>query len=424
MARMTAQYCLWTILFVSQMTLLRANAIEVRTHRLPIEIDHLLVLPAPHQSQFKSNQIGELLENHCDFLSRTMATNQPASQPRQTAEISPRRGVDENDLPPNPKLVDADQSLAEFASTCPMEFSDAADCQPIVPASNDTSIKKLGQYLVETRQIVASHRDDLILAPRWLQQEIGAFDGRIRDSVSSVADLMVARINTAFAVPASSQSPMTRVSHAKVIAQEVPTASTTESIVEEIGSGSIDVESINQESIEEFMTQPINIEDSMDPYWQYYEDCDRWGVNFAMRLSEPSIANGDFDVELPSPNQNDEIAADLPFQPAVETGTHQSNLQLLFQSVSAIGDDAWQAVQNWIDAWEFHSVELKGVDLDSIQNSELPATPKGWWEDFQIEVNYQIEILTCNFSEIIASLRQPARDARGSVAGIPNDTRK
>ena len=93
----------------------------------------------------------------------------------------------------------------------------------------------------------------------------------------------------------SKNIPTINVSHRKLVKPPVeivepPKDNSTESAAVE--GVIVEPGDVEPENVEGFDGMPIEIKhERQDPYWQYYEDCDRWGVEFSLLLRDANLTN-------------------------------------------------------------------------------------------------------------------------------------
>lgn len=238
MLRITVHFCLFTLVFLSQFSCLKAAATHVE---LPFELHELTYLPesdweAPNASAHSSTL--ELLDSTCNFSDRlkvALLSKPSKSEPAVAAKPNITSLV--SDAPPIPRGV-----AKEFLGL-------SSIATQVIPMFTVASVEEEVELLPEPI-LGAAISIPMMLVPDSAQEQFSQF--------------------TAIEIPFAL----------------IPANETELSIEEEDQVFSDDLGS----------EVPVSIElqgDERDAYWQYYEDCDRWGVDFAKLLNEAMSVNED-----------------------------------------------------------------------------------------------------------------------------------
>jgi len=365
MARMTARYCMWTILFLSQLTLFRANAAEASKHNLAFELDALLEIPESDVVNQTPHRFESILQTQCDFLSRYGSTNLRTEEPQHLVEPLLFSRSAENDLPPRPAIGNSDFLVAaSINATCPIESCVADLCQSFGGPTKEGANETFGKSWIAIWDFVASRRNYLTQSRRWIEQNVCYVADSVRDYAESTAKLVAFKAIETFN-PAVKPTPMTRVSHVKAVSENV--------VPESVFADEIEVE-----AGEHSVAEPIQIDDSTDSYWQYYEDCDRWGVNFAILLIQANVINSYCDVSSPAPDPCNSSGEGVSVARILAANWRTAWLNAVPKSAISVQE----SVRNWIELCEFHFIELESVDLDA-----LNLETKHPWSSVAIELH-------------------------------------
>ena len=121
---------------------------------------------------------------------------------------------------------------------------------------------------------------------------------------------------------------------------------------------------------------PVSIElenDGVDPYWQYYDDCDRWGVDFAKLLSEglsvaDSTAAHSYGI---APVSYEQVSTVSP----ASLGVCLFALSPMLTKERSVVDLDW--AKELVLETEFVVLETEGIDLDFVHVRALSPVTQG-----------------------------------------------
>lgn len=342
MLRITVKFCLFTFLFFAQFSVI--NATELRG-RLAIELEEL-VYP------LESNSIGlnlgarpglaiEALDASCQFADRLRVEDIIRTQSLKAKESDKSYlaiANEPNDAPPVPRLISEtpiespSDTCVSAVNNCPSEFANAEARYSLEPISTT----EIPMFLIE----------DLV--------EDNSQPKKLREHKGLSIDLFE------------------RISIPVFFIQD------TNDVTRSELSGNDEMDIFSDDSNAEIPVS-IEAEETRDPYWQYYEDCDRWGVDFAKLLLEGiSIADEDTSSVVPASFE----VSDSEF----ESGTLITQLNLLgsTQSIGSwifslppIADVKFQSVKEleWsnsiLDEGSFLLTEHAGIDFDMVNVKAL-----------------------------------------------------
>ncbi len=161
----------------------------------------------------------------------------------------------------------------------------------------------------------------------------------------------------------SKTAPMINVSHRKLVKPpveivEAPKNNPVEpSTVEAVIIEPSDVEPGN---VEDFDGMPIEIKrEQQDPYWQYYEDCDRWGVEFSFLLREATLTN---------PNEALQVSCTKDIEQQDVASWIESSVDSIFDRDIVAGKKADQFIDNAKVVENFEARSFSVTGLLSSQN--------------------------------------------------------
>ena len=105
---------------------------------------------------------------------------------------------------------------------------------------------------------------------------------------------------------------------------------------------------------------PFEAPKKADAYWEYYDACDRWGVEFAFLLQSPGHSR----------KASGQSTGQLLGQIA------NSHLNFLHLHLSpAISSDISRISLEWLDSFEFHEVETRAIDFRALESRRIgPCT--------------------------------------------------
>lgn len=334
MARTFVSFCLWTISCLCQPLLLQAHDFQNGPFRdLEIEAgiatyanvsDHPLYLA--------------LQPIQCDLFQSERFGSTPA-----TVFISSEI---HNDLPPRPRFVNVAETTN--SDTCPFETSASLN-SPTSDASFGESLLRVWDFAV-------------VAAIQSLPKLQSALENYRANTLARLHK--PATIATAFLkhqiVPALLRTASRRMQHSHVsIARNVDVLN-----ADELERECLECD-FDDELASPIADQSIHLENAGDPYWQYYEDCDRWGVKFA----DPTNNRSTIDRKQ---NSDSAVASSINSHP--QPFSHTGGMPEMWDQIRNIFSESKRTVAKviskprkqinvWIGLAEFYAVELERIDL-------------------------------------------------------------
>ena len=373
MAWMTARYCLWTIFLLIPILQLRADANELNKNQLRLVLDALRIDgPFRHSNCGFPNQRGlqieSMLRTDCDLFARLGSKDWNSDQLSNSAAQT-LAGLPESDLPPRPSITLAQSRLH---SRLPSYAEPVYFYRDTARSSAEDSATKFGPFSLSMRTgvLVVNHRRILSQSQLWVEDVVGVVGITIQKSVKSTGKLVISNVMEMIPQSPSYPTVMSRVSHSKVIHETSDMDSESTPEFEETS---------NQDSTSEV----IQIEDSADPYWRYYEDCDRWGVNFVLLLNQANSFKQNEECDLDAHLNPTTTETPDQYVPISVPGVVGSQiLATRLSSVSKSIDQLIRTTRNWGQRYEFHAVELESVDPSSVN-----LDPRDAWVIFAWELS-------------------------------------
>ena len=360
MARTFARFCLWTILCLSQSSIPWASANEIDYRDLTFDEMIGSYNPARQQDLFRSLQ-----STRCDLLpdnlqnshlqnsdlqnshlqNSHLASSHPQNSPIPNTPVS----IAEYDLPPKPRIRPANPLRA----TCPAEFFTAKteSNESLEPGS------MFGFNWIKAWNVASNLTGQVYETRHFIKRTLNDSTKQLENDLVLAKTYIKLRLVPSFIRAASNRIPYSPVSYTKTTV-DVPDSVETRPI-EDLecdckGDG-----------------RAIQLDDSADPYWQYYEDCDRWGVEFAAPVDD-----------MPSPesriktSESDTIEHQLDSNNTARTNILDGSWNEIHQLISNFANDincrstnAWQLTltRPWVANLEFHAVETESVELGTLE---------------------------------------------------------
>ena len=275
MARITAGHYLFTILLFSQLSILPLKATDLLDIQRRLVIGPQIENVDVDAQSVVPNRLESFLKTNCSLFDRFHSENWMSNP----IDELPTRAVNcelfESDLPPRP-FITAPLSATAGAPepTCPFEWSIAGECSSTPTAIQGKSSELVDWIWNKSGVFVARQSSNIDQTRAWFGQTAKEFAVKIGESAQAVSYSVTNELVEIFKNPTrqpitDSKIPLIRASHTRKIKDDDESA--PDSVFDDENWKSPDSESEREQ---------IKIDDSQDPYWQYYEDCDRWGGKF------------------------------------------------------------------------------------------------------------------------------------------------
>lgn len=252
MARITVNVCLCSIIFLWQYSLPSFGSIVFHLHDLPISVDEALAIPETEQMLCGERSVfswENLVTSDCRISDSTLITDQTTILPKSVATC-----------PAESQAVKS-QAVNIALPKCESELN-GASLKPVwAAASRFVSSAKT----IIIRSVRSTERRGIEIC-HWLGASATESMGSV--SWSKVRETSVKSVKRLV--------PAVLISHPR----------TALNPDDEFSSESMDGEINETDSETDDETLFILPAETQDSYWQYYEDCDRWGVEFASLLIE------------------------------------------------------------------------------------------------------------------------------------------
>jgi hypothetical protein len=304
-----------------------------------------------------NHRFESILEPKCDLFSRIRSTENTGEEKIGFGKPTVLTGILASDLPPKPWIgvVRGGPHAVDLKGTCPFELLVSAEDNSWVQSTNSGAISACLNTWIIAKEVLASQKSRLNMAQQWARRKFEGLENWVRVSAKSVGNVAFSEIAPMVSRSIAKRVPITRVSHVKSVSEDFA----PEAIFE--------IETTPKTAVK-LSIEPIQDEGSTDSYWQYYEDCDRWGVNFAILLIEAdrpiSISNGS-----PLPPENDARLSkkDAVYSPISAIGLLMAQRLARFPSeVSEYTNQISQYLRESLNFCEFQYIEMKGIDFEPL----------------------------------------------------------
>lgn len=348
MARKIARLFLLTILVLSQVKLGEAKTAELNSLIFPANNGHPTLMDFRLLEQ-EPTPFELLISTRCDFLSQFETVGR-TQQSFPTSQSEPE--FHPNDLPPRPVAEFTGCLFVELKSTSPTCPAETLKSLPQFNANVavPTRFRTYGETWKRSWDWGTRTWDAISQAKSGIDHRLAVIQHRLANrftsSTAALKDFATSRLapleNEKTAVP------VLRASHSR---------KTTDSKFDRAPHDHAGDAGTNEVPEQEPCYPEIQIEDFADPYWQYYEDCDRWGVSFALTQSQ-SLAENTSSAGMDWRVNADDSAFLNPLQTLKHIGTSMC---------PNFGPHAKQAFVRYAKLVEFHAVEFANVDVDLVE---------------------------------------------------------
>jgi len=298
MARINATISLFTIFLFSLLVPLAGPAFGAD---LPLDVERLSFLQEPKNEVERASRF-QYADLDCRFLDRIEIA--------ERIDLLAKKRKAENNL----LVADAENTNLEIEETCPVELHQSAagrlerlkfSANGSIEHGLPTKRASWANSVVLAADLALRNRELLSQSAEWSKHQLESFfEWSIENSNEAVAT----------STPKTSFKKAGYVKPIRPEPLEIPVlvipAKRELHKLEPIRQKEIPVWWIKatteseEDGIEEAFepnTPAIEDESGRDPYWQYYEDCDRWGVEFAKLLHDADYK--DFQTSVPTRNR-------------------------------------------------------------------------------------------------------------------------
>ena len=352
MARITVRICLFTLIALSHSLILN-NSAHARLE-LPLDYHELLYLPESKSAWQTESEFERYFKVDCNFQHRFELAI--VSESRNEFSLESLITDSEFDAPPVPRPVE------KVAVAAVDKMTDPFGSVPVHPIHTRQSSLMSNWRIAEQNIMgfcswageciqpsVSIKSTNNLLPPKKRNWHLAPVQQRIALPLFVIANQ-----------PAKTQSLKSLARH------HIPMFLVS-------GQSADELESLGESETQEVNAteSPISIEvenDDSDAYWQYYDDCDRWGVDFAKLLFQAKLTEPTLN-QFASSNRSFVVTASYQYEVSpVETEPFALNLMLfrtltaqapclLLSSVPPIFDFKAQSLNELMAIGEFKLVE-------------------------------------------------------------------